>query len=170
MRSLTALLVLAALALAACGNGDRQASPTASLEVATLPRCASLTAADVRHVSSARPIRSQDVAEDPGTGEGCGTLFIGGSSHSDLIVEITESQWGSAALRRLRSAMAQELGKGAVRLKTGLGSGAFVARRVVAFAEAGRVVKLQTGYGSDGRLALTAGQLVQLARLAASRR
>lgn len=170
MRSLTALLVLSALVLAACGSRDRQASPTASPEVATLRRCPSLTAADVRHVSSARPVRSQDLARDPGMAERCGTLFIGGSPYGNLIVEIIESHGGSAALRRFRSAMAQELGKTAVRPIAGLGSGAFVARRVVAFARAGRVVKLQTGYGSEGRLTLTAGRLVQLARLVASRR
>jgi hypothetical protein len=170
VRSLIALLVVSVLVLAACGSPDRQASPTASPEVASLRRCPSLTAADVMHISSARPIRNQDVAPDPGTAERCGTLFIGGSPYGNLIVEITESDGGSAALGRFRSAMAQELGKAAVRPIAGLGSGAFVARRVVAFARAGRVVQLETGYGSEGRLTLTAGQLVQLARLVASRR
>ena len=170
MRSLTALLILSALVLVACGSGDRQPSPTAGAQIPTLPRCPSLTETDVRQVSYARPIRSRDVAADPGTADACGTLFIGGAPHGSLIVEITESRGGSAELGRFRSAMAQQLGKAAVRPIAGLGSGAFVARRVVAFARDGRVVKLQTGYGSEGRLTLTAGRLVQLARLVASRR
>jgi len=63
-----------------------------------------------------------------------------------------------------------QFGRAALRLVPGLGPGAFLARRrIVAFTRGGRIVTLQTGYGSEGRLSLTVGQLTRLARLVAAR-
>lgn len=95
-------------------------------------------------------------------------VFFNGSG--ELMVEIRETPGRAAALRRLRASNAEQFGKDDVRGVSGLGPSAFLARRrILAFARGGRIVHLETGYGSQGQLTLTVDQLTRLARLVASR-
>jgi len=123
---------------------------------------------DIKRVASISPVNTRHLSKLPQTHLLCGTVFFGGSG--DLIVEITETPGGGAALRRLRASSVEQFGRAALRAIPGLGPGAFLARRrILAFTRSGRMVTLETGYGSQGRLSLTVDQLTRLARLVASR-
>jgi hypothetical protein len=135
---------------------------------ALLKSCSSLNKRDVERVASVSPVNGRHLASQPRAHLTCGMVFFDGSG--DLIVEITEAPGGIAALRRLRASSTEQFGRAALRAISGLGPGAFLAhRRILAFTHSGRTVRLETGYGSQGRLSLTVDQLTRLARLAASR-
>jgi hypothetical protein len=80
-------------------------------------------------------------------------------------VEVSEVGGGRAALEALRRTTASDLGRNTVRRLPAFGEGAFVARRVLAYARGRALVELQTGYSADGRLQLTLGQLARLAEI-----
>jgi hypothetical protein len=123
---------------------------------------------DIKRVASISPVNRRHLSKLAQTHLLCGTVFFGGSG--DLIVEITEASGGVTALRSLRASSVDQFGRAALRAIPGLGSGAFLARRrILAFTRSGRVVTLQTGYGSEGRLSVTVDQLTRLARLVAAR-
>jgi hypothetical protein len=123
---------------------------------------------DIKRVASISPVNRRHLSKPPQTHLLCGTVFFGGSG--ELVVEITEAPGGKAALSRLRASSVEQFGRTALRAISGLGPGAFLARRrILAFTRRSRLVTLETGYGSQGRLSLTVDQLTRLARLAASR-
>jgi hypothetical protein len=127
-----------------------------------------LDAKDIEGVTSISPVNKRHLSSQPRAHPLCGMVFFGGSG--DLIVEITETPGGAVALRRLRAANVEQFGQSGVRPVSGLGPTAFLARRrILGFARRGRIVKLETGYGSQGQLSLTVDQLTRLARLVASR-
>ena len=166
VRRLSLLLVMPAL-LAGCGSSAKR-SQSASTQGALLKSCSSLNEKDIKQVAEISPVNRRHLASLPQTRLLCGTVFFGGSG--DLIIEITEASGRAPALRRLRASSVDQFGRAALRLVPGLGPGAFLARRrIVAFTRGGRIVTLQTGYGSEGRLSLTVGQLTRLARLVAAR-
>jgi hypothetical protein len=153
--------------LAGCGSSATQ-SQSASTQGALLKSCSSLNEKDIKRVADISPVNRRHLANLPQTRLLCGTFFFGGSG--DLIVEITEAPGGPAALRRHRASSVGQFGQAAVHAISGLGPGAFLARRrILAFTRSGQVVTLETGYGSEGRLSLTVDQLTRLARLVASR-
>jgi hypothetical protein len=123
---------------------------------------------DIKRVADISPVNRRHLSKLPQTRLLCGTVFFGGSG--DLIVEITEAPGGASALRRLHASSVEQFGRSGLRAISGLGPGAFLARRrILAFTRSGRMVTLETGYGSQGRLSLTVDQLTRLARLVASR-
>ena len=153
--------------LAGCGS-SKQASPTETTQQgAVLKSCSSLDASDIERAVSISPVNRRHLSQAQ-THLLCGTVFFDGSG--DLVAELTEAPGGSAALRRLHASSVEQFGRGALRAISGLGPGAFLARRrILAFTRGGRLVTLETGYGSQGRLSLSPDQLTRLARLAASR-
>jgi hypothetical protein len=168
------LVALAALLAAGCGGGAKprsggagasqpRSSPASGQSMAS---CVSPAASDIERVASIRPSRQEALAESPGVHLRCSTIFIDGSGQ--LILQVTQADGGPAALTALRRSITGELGSATVRPLPALGAGAFVARRVLAFARSGRLVTLQTGYSAAGRLQLTAAQLARLATIAAS--
>lgn len=160
------MLVMPAL-LAGCGSSPTQSQST-SPQGALLKSCSSLDEKDIKRVASISPVNRRHLSKLPQTHLLCGTVFFGGSG--DLIAEITEASGGVTALRRLRASSVDQFGRAALRAIPGLGSGAFLARRrILAFTRSGRMVTLETGYGSEGRLSLTVDQLTRLARLVAAR-
>jgi hypothetical protein len=157
--------------LAGCGS-SKQASPTQTQSTTPqgglLKSCPALDEKDVEGVASISPVNSRHLSSQAQADLLCGTVFFDGSG--DLVVEITEAPGGKAALSRLRASSVEQFGRAALRAISGLGPGAFLARRrILAFTRRGRLVTLETGYGSQGRLSLTVDQLTRLARLAASR-
>jgi hypothetical protein len=166
------LLVVPAIVLAGCSGGGKHASQTQTQstapEGALLKNCSSLGQNDIERVAGISPVNRRHLSSQPGAHLLCGMVFFDGSG--DLIVEITETPGGGAALRRLRISSAEQFGRADVRPVSSLGPTAFLARRrILAFARGGRIVKLETGYGSQGTLSLTVDQLTRLARLVASR-
>jgi hypothetical protein len=167
VRRLALLLVVPLLA--GCGSSKQSSPTTMTQQGAVLKSCSSLHASDVERVASISPVNRRDLSRQAQAHLLCATVFFDASG--DLVVEITEAPGGRAALSRLRASSVDQFGQGALRAMSRLGQGAFLARRrILAFARSGRLVTLQTGYGSQGRLSLTADQLTRLARLAASRR
>ena len=167
MRRLSFSLVVPAVVLAGC-SGGHQASPTQSESTPLVQSCRSLDAKDIERVASISPVNKRHLASQPRAHLLCGMVFFNGSG--DLIVEITETTGRTAALRRLRASNVEQFGQDNVRAVSGLGPSAFLARRrILAFARGGRIVNLETGYGSQGQLTLTVDQLTRLARLVASR-
>jgi hypothetical protein len=178
----TTLLIVTALVVAGCGGkdggnpkggeaagsrGSEQGRGGSALRRPLPPkRCSALTAEDVRLVSSL-PARQIDLTSDPAEHVRCATAFI--DTAGGLIVEIRQSDGDGSELKRLRRTTGKELGRKTVRQVGGLGPGAFVARRVLAFAHGAELVRLDTGYNREGRLALRVDQLVRLARRVASR-
>lgn len=176
MLRLTALIASAALLAVGCGGGgnggDTEASGgTGSTQPAASSQptktCASLSASDLARVASIRPSKQEPLAQPPGSNLRCSTLFVDASGQ--LILELTQAGGGQAALAGLRRGTASDLGAATVRPLPLLGPGAFVARRVLAFARDGQLVELQTGYSSEGRLQLTTAELMRLATIVASR-
>lgn len=169
-RSIAALLAMTALVIAGCGGDDGSATKGSGDSVVRGPlpprECSSLTVSDVKLVSSLIA-RQLDLTRDPDEHVQCASAFV--DNAGGLIVEIRQTEGNRAALKRLRRTTAQQLGRKTVRQLAGLGPGAFVARRVLAFARGGRVVRLDTGYNREGQLALTIDQLTRLARVVASR-
>jgi hypothetical protein len=166
------LLVVPALVLAGCGGSSKHTSSTQAQSTASdgalLKSCSSLDENDIERVAGISPVNRRHLSVQPGIHLLCGMIFF--ASSGDLIVEITETPGGSAALRRLRTSSVEQFGRADVRAVSGLGPAAFVARRrILVFARGGRVVTLETGYGSSGRLTLTVDQLTRLSRVAASR-
>jgi hypothetical protein len=163
--------IVVALVLASCGGEDTGATgsiqPTSGA-VSGQPssRCTSLTSRDIARVASIRPSEEQALASSPGVRLRCSILFI--DSSGQLILQLTEAGGGRAALADLRRAAASDVGAAAVRPLPALGNGAFVARRVLAFARGRSVVQLQTGYSADGRLQLTPSELTRLATIASA--
>jgi hypothetical protein len=168
------LAAVAALLAAGCGGGAKPLSGGAgasqprssSASSQSMPSCVSPTASDIERVASIRPSRQEALAASPGVHLRCSTIFIDRSGQ--LILQVTQADGGQAALLALRRSTAGELGSATVRPLPALGAGAFVARRVLAFARNGQLVTLQTGYSAAGRLQLTAAQLARLATTAAS--
>ena len=161
-------LFVAAALLAGCGGGTGADGTTAGAEPSVVgqnsppaTRCTTLSKADLVRVASVRPARQQALADAPGQDLRCSILFI--DSSGQLILQLTEADGGRSALAALRQATASEVGAKAVRPLPALGRGAFVARRVLAFARGSSLVELQTGYNAGGRLQLTPAQLVRLA-------
>ena len=173
--SLPVLVALAALLAAGCGGGAKPLSRGAgasqprssSASGQSMASCVSPTASDIERVASIRPSRQEALAASPGVHLQCSTIFIDRSGQ--LILQVTQADGGQAALLALRRSTASQLGSATVRPLPALGAGAFLARRVLAFARNGQLVTLQTGYSAAGRLQLTAGQLAQLATIAASK-
>jgi hypothetical protein len=161
------LLLVTSVLVTGCGSSPRQSQST-SRQGALLKGCPSLDERDIKLASGISPVHRRHLSNLQQTGLLCGSIFFGGSG--DLIVEVTEASGGVPALRRLRTSSADQFGRAALRRLSGLGPGAFLARRrILAFARSGRVVTLETGYGSEGRLSLTVSQLTHLARLVAAR-
>jgi hypothetical protein len=167
----TVCIALVALALAGCdGGGDAAgtatdaAGPTVGQpNGAAANRCASLTVNDIARVASVQPADQQALASAPGQSVRCSTVFI--DSSGQLILQLSEAGGGRAALAALRRTTASDLGPNTVRPLPALGEGAFVARRVLAYARGRALVELQTGYSADGRLQLTPDQLARLAEI-----
>jgi hypothetical protein len=157
--------IVVSLVLASCGGGTGSTQPTGGA-VSSQPasRCTSLTSRDIVRVASIRPSEEQALASSPGVRLRCSILFI--DSSGQLILQLTEAGGGRATLADLRRAAASDVGAAAVRPLPALGDGAFVARRVLAFARGRSVVELQTGYSADGRLQLPPSALTRLATIA----
>lgn len=170
----TVLVALSALVAAGCGGGKQAGGGTDSTQPAPgsasgqlTKSCTSLSASDIAHVAAIRPSKHEPLANTSGGNLRCSILFI--DSSGQLILELTEADGGRAALATLRRGTASDLGAATVRPLPALGPGAFVARRVLAFASGGRLVELQTGYSSEGRLQLSTGQLTRLGTIVAAR-
>jgi hypothetical protein len=163
-----------ALPAAGCGGGAQPGSETDATQPAPgsaggqpTKTCTSLAAGDLVHVASIRPSKQEPLANAPGNDLRCSVLFVDASGQ--LILELTQASGGRAALASLRRGTAADLGQATMRPLPALGPGAFVARRVLAFTRGGRLIELQTGYSSEGRLQLTAAQLTRLAAIVAAR-
>jgi hypothetical protein len=126
-----------------------------------------LAAADIADVASVQASRQESLGSAPGSSARCSVVFV--DSSGQLILQVTELGGGQATLAELRRTAASDLGPATVRSTPALGRGAFVARRVLAFARGGDVVQLQTGYSSTGQLQLTPAQLTRLAAIVARR-
>jgi hypothetical protein len=167
------LLAVAVLTAAGCGGGNKQSAPNrhpySSVPKQLAPKlCSSLSAQDVTRVSGITPVNQRGLARLRGSPRLCGTVYF--DAAGSLLVQITEDVGGAAALRRLRSTAELQFSRSDVRSVSGLGGGAFLARRrILTFAHNSRVVTLQTGYQADGRLSLTIVELTQLGRLVAGR-
>jgi hypothetical protein len=167
----TVFITLVSLALAGCDGGGDEAGTGTDVTGATVvhtngqsaSRCASLTANDIARVASVQPADQQALASAPGQSVSCSTVFV--DSSGQLILQLSEAGGGRAALAALRRTTASDLGPNTVRPLPALGEGAFVARRVLAYARGRALVELQTGYSADGRLQLTPDQLARLAEI-----
>jgi hypothetical protein len=148
------VLLLTALAATACGGHERASA------------CRELSAQDLQAVGAALPSRREALARAPGSQVSCSIVFI--DSAGQLILQVTETDGGRAALEQVRRAVAAST-TGSVGPLPALGAGAFVSRRATGFAHGGRVVELQTGYAADGHLELSRAELVRLARVARTR-
>src|SRR5437899_2302274 len=91
--------------------------------------CTLLNANDLQRVAGVRPARVESLAHAPGIDFTCASLFIDGSGQ--LILEVMESPGKAPTLAGLRRRVAAEQGRTSP--VPGLGAGAFVACRELAF-------------------------------------
>src|SRR5262249_22987219 len=140
-RSLTALLVVAALA-AGCGGGNKQSAPnrhtSSGVPKPLAPKlCPSLNAGDVTHVSGITPVHERGLARFPRSPRLCAPVYS--AAAGSLFVQTTEDVGSAAALKGLRTPAEQQSSRADVRSVSGLGGGAFLARRrIVTFEHKGR--------------------------------
>ena len=168
-------LAAGALLLAGCGSSHHR-SPTPSLTPAPTrtggtarAHCAGLTTAAVQQLSGAGQVSAQDLAAEPGTRGFCGTAFVDGSG--GLVVQVKAAAGSAADLRkgaRFASTSAGGARPERIRPLAGFGSGAWlVGRRVIGFRRGGRVVTVETGFNTSGRLSVPVSRLKAVARVAA---
>jgi hypothetical protein len=166
------------LALAGCGSShERHPVPTATATPAPTQtgdtgggaHCGGLTTATVQHLSGAGQVTAQDLAPDRGTRRFCGTAFVDGSG--GLVVQVKAAAGSAADLRHTaRFASTSAGGARAERIRplAGFGAGAWlVGHRVIGFRRGGRVVTVETGFDSAGRLSVPVARLKAVARAAA---
>jgi hypothetical protein len=164
------------LALAGCGSSHHQPpapsptpAPTQTGSTGGGTHCAGLSTAAIQRLTAAGRVTAQDLAPDPGTRRFCGTAFVDGSG--GLIVQVKAAAGSAADLRRSARFAATSAGGARperIRPLAGFGAGAWLAgRRVIGFRRAGRVVTVETGYNTAGRLSVPVRRLKGIARAAA---
>jgi len=175
MRGLFAAVAFVVLMLAGCGGGTSSTEPNGSASTPapgggsaptsgqSTRNCRALTQNDIVRVASVHPSKQGTLGKAPGGSLDCSTLFV--DSSGQLILQLTETDGGRAALTGLHRATAAEVGAAAIRPVGSLGPGGFAGGRVVGFMRGNRLVTLQTGYTATGQLELSPDQLVRLATI-----